>query len=218
MKELFVAYYRVSTTKQGIDGLGMDAQRHAVQTYLASVGGELIGSFEEVESGKVNSRPELARCIALAKKRKAAVCVARTDRLSRRAALLMNLRDSGLKIVAADAPFLDSFCAGILGLVAQREQELTSQRVKDALAAAKRRGTRLGNPRPTESLKRATAGNVARANGFAANLLPVVREIQGTGRITTLRGICDCLNARGFKTPRGCAFEPQSVKNLLARG
>lgn len=212
----YVSYCRCSTSAQGESKLGLEAQKHAIQTFIQGRG-ELVGEFSEVISSTKNEREELAKAIALAKKHKATLVIARLDRLLRSLNLLVSLRDSGVEFVAVDMPHADRFVVNILACVAEKELSLIRARVKDALAAAKRRGTKLGNPRPAESLKRATAGNVERARAYAANLLPVIAQVRASG-ITTLRGIATCLNARGFKTPRGCAFEAQTVKNILARG
>jgi len=216
MKGKFVAYYRVSTSKQGINGLGMDAQRNAVMNYLNGGDWKLIAEFAEVETGKRSDREELTKAITLCRKERAVLVIAKLDRLARNAAFLLNLRDSGVDFIAVDMPHADKFTVGIMALVAEKERDLISQRTKDGLAAAKRRGTKLGNPRPREAVKRAVAANVERAGTYAANLAPVVREIQ-RAHVTTLRGIAQCLNARGFKTPNGKSFAPQSVKNLMAK-
>jgi DNA invertase Pin-like site-specific DNA recombinase len=216
MKGKFVAYYRVSTTKQGINGLGMDAQRNAVMNYLNGGNWHLIAEFAEVESGKRSDRQELAKAIALCRKEGATLLIAKLDRLARNAAFLLNLRDSGVDFIAVDMPHADKFTVGIMALVAEKERDLISQRTRDGLAAARRRGTKLGNPHPVQALKAAHAVNLARADEYAKELLPIVREIRAA-HVTTLRGIAQCLNARGFKTPNGKAFKPQSVKNLLER-
>ncbi len=216
MNGKFVAYYRVSTTKQGMNGLGMDSQKELIKNYLNGGNWELIGEFAEVESGKNNDREELSKAVTLCRKRKATLVIAKLDRLARNAAFLLNLRDSGVDFVAVDMPHADKFTVGIMALVAEKERDLISQRTKDGLAAAKRRGIKLGNPNPAKAIRCALEANVRRAERFAENLLPVVREIQQAG-VSTLRGIAQCLNARGFKTPRGSSFEAQSVKNLLAR-
>ena len=214
MQKEFVAYYRVSTTKQGISGLGMDAQRNAVAQYLKSNDGTLLSEFSEVESGKNNSRLELAKALAECRSRKARLVIAKLDRLARNAAFLLNLRDSGVEFVAVDMPQADRFTVGIMALVAEREREMTSQRTRDGLAAAKRRGTRLGNPNPEEAQKSAREANSEKARQFRASLLPTVQRIQRSG-VSSLRGIAECLNARGVKTPTGKEFAAQSVKNLL---
>jgi prepilin-type processing-associated H-X9-DG protein len=212
----FIAYYRVSTSKQGINGLGMEAQKEAIQRFLNGGDWKLIGEFAEVESGKIKERRELQLALELCRKEKATLLIAKLDRLARNAAFLLNLQDSGVKFTAVDMPHADNFTVGIMALVAQKERELISDRTKAGLAAAKRRGTRLGNPNPQDAIKRAVKANVARADGHAAVLLPVVREIQAA-HVSSLRGIAKCLNARGFKTPNGKVFAAQSVKNLLNR-
>ncbi|HOC58084.1 MAG TPA: recombinase family protein [Verrucomicrobiota bacterium] len=212
----FVAYYRVSTTKQGINGLGMDAQRDAVARYLNGGDWKLIAEFAEVESGKRNNRQEMEKAIALCRKEGATLLIAKLDRLARNAAFLLNLRDSGVDFIATDMPYADKFTVGIMALVAEKERDMISQRTRDGLAAAKRRGIRLGNPRPAQALKLAQTANVARADAYAKDLLPVINEIRAA-YVTALRRIAQCLNARGFKTPNGKAFKAQSVKNLLER-
>lgn len=212
----FVAYYRVSTTKQGINGLGMDAQRNAVMNYLNGGDWKLMAEFAEVESGKRKDRPELVKAIALCRKEGATLLIAKLDRLARNAAFLLNLRDSGVDFIATDMPHADKFTVGIMALVAEKERDLISQRTRDGLAAARRRGIKLGNPRPAQALRVAQTANLARADAYAESLLPVITEIRAA-HVTALRGIAQCLNARGFKTPNGKAFKAQSVKNLLER-
>ncbi len=212
----FVAYYRVSTTKQGINGLGMDAQRDAVARYLNGGDWKLIAEFAEVESGKRNDRQEMEKAIALCRKEGATLLIAKFDRLARNAAFLLNLRDSGVDFIAVDMPHADKFTVGIMALVAEKERDMISQRTRDGLAAARRRGTKLGNPRPAQALKIAQAANLASADAYARRLVPVVQEIRAA-HVTALRQIAQCLNARGYKTPHSKAFKAQSVKNLLER-
>jgi len=216
MNGKFVAYYRVSTTKQGINGLGMDAQKQAVANYLNGGDWKLLAEFAEVETGKRNSRAELAKALALCRKEKAVLLIAKLDRLARNAAFLLNLRDSGVDFIAVDMPHADRFTVGILALVAEKEAEQISQRTKDGLAAARRRGTKLGNPRPASAVRSAVEANIKRADVYADNLLPIIDEIK-RAHVTSLREIARCLNARGFKTPNGKAFAAQTVKNILDR-
>jgi DNA invertase Pin-like site-specific DNA recombinase len=216
MNGRFVAYYRVSTTKQGIHGLGMDAQREAVQSFLNGGSWELVGEFAEVESGKRNSREELQKALALCRKEKATLVIAKLDRLSRNAAFLLNLQESGVDFKAVDMPQADRFMVGIMALVAQKERELISERTKAGLAAAKRRGIRLGNPNPEEAVKACLKARQERATAYATKLAPVVKRIQKAG-VTSLRGIASALNATGWKTPNGKEFQAQSVKDLLNR-
>src|SRR5262245_12543942 len=140
----FVGYYRVSTDRQGRSGLGLDAQRDAVQRHLASHAGELVGEFCEVESGKRSDRPQLAAAIAAAKKAKAILIIAKLDRLARNVHFISGMMESGVDFVAADNPHANKLMMHLLAAFAEHEREQISQRTKDALAAAKARGIRLG--------------------------------------------------------------------------
>ena len=144
----FVAYERVSTKRQGASGLGLDeAQRRAIDDLVASRGAEVIARFTEVESGKRADRPELVTALHLAKVTGATLLIAKLDRLSRNAAFLLTLRDSGVRFVAADMPEANDLTVGIMALVAEQEREAISRRTREALAAARARGVRLGNPK-----------------------------------------------------------------------
>jgi DNA invertase Pin-like site-specific DNA recombinase len=212
----FVSYYRVSSKMQKIDGYGMGAQKAAVERYLSTLDSfELIASFQEVESGANNDRPQLAAAIKLAKERKAVLVIAKLDRLSRNAAFLMQLRDSGSEFVCCDLPSADKFTIGILSLVAERERELISQRTKAGLAIAKARGVVLGGPKLPEARIIGQKVIQERKKTFAASAIKFIREIQSTG-IQSLNRIADCLNKRGEKTPRGKTWTPMAVKRVLA--
>lgn len=216
MPKHFVGYYRVSTDRQGRSALGLEAQREAVLQFLRASGGELVVEFTEVESGRKNDRPELQRALAECRRRKATLAIARLDRLARNATFLLQLRDSNVEFAAADMPNADRFIVGILALVAERERDLISIRTKEALAAAKRRGVKLGSPCP----RRAGALGVAAVRkvvaSFDSNLRPVVGEIQRAG-VTSLRGIAATLNARGLKTRRQGPWSAEGVRLLLKR-
>jgi len=211
----FVSYYRVSTTKQGIDGNGMEAQKNAVGRYLASLGCELLGTFEEVESGANNKRPQLQAALQLAKSKKAVLIIAKLDRLSRNAAFLMQLQDSKVDFIACDMPNADKLSIGIIALLAQRERELISDRTKQGLEVAKARGAVLGNPNPAASLQKGRKAIQERKQGFAAVALKSIREIQSTG-VESLTRIAVCLNKRGEQTPRGGKWTATAVKRVLA--
>jgi DNA invertase Pin-like site-specific DNA recombinase len=211
----FVAYYRVSTNKQGIDGYGMAAQREAVQRYVSSLQAELIAAFEEVESGANNDRPQLAAAIQTAKAKRAVLVIAKLDRISRNASFLMQLQDSGVDFTACDMPNADKFTVGILALVAQRERELISQRTKAGLAIAKARGVTLGNPNAINALASAQKAIQERKKTFAESSVKFIREIQSTG-IQSLNRIADCLNKRGEKTARGGKWTAKAVSRVLA--
>ena len=191
----------------------MEAQRLAVSRYLNSLEFELVGQFEEVESGKDDSRPELKKAIQLAKRTKAILVIAKLDRLSRNAAFLLNLQEAGIDFVACDCPNADKFSIGILALMAQRERELISARTKAGLEIAKARGIKLGNPLFQRALEKARRTIQSRKIAFNQEVMKAIEEIQETG-ISTLEKIADCLNKRGMVTPRGKSFTPTAVKRI----
>jgi len=142
----FVAYYRVSTDKQGRSGLGLEAQREAVSRHVASAAGVVVDEFEEIESGKKNDRPKIAAALGACRARRATLVIAKLDRLARNVAFVSNLMESDVDFVACDNPFATRLTIHILAAVAEHEREMISKRTIDALAAAKARGVKLGNP------------------------------------------------------------------------
>src|SRR6266436_2260624 len=213
----FVAYFRVSTDRQGRSGLGLEAQREAVESYLNGGRWALVAEFTEIESGKRNDRPELEKALAACKKQKAKLVIAKLDRLSRNLAFIATLMDSGVEFTAVDNPHANKLTVHILAAVAQHEREMIGQRTRDALQAAKARGKKLGNPKLAEARKRAIQGNRSSAARYAANVLPVIREIQASG-VKSLRGVARALAARGVATARGGAWTPVQVSDILRRG
>lgn len=218
-----VAYYRVSTERQGRSGLGLEAQRAAVEAYAKQCSGRVLESFTEVESGKRNDRPELDRALLRAKVTGATLVIAKLDRLSRDAAFLLKLQRDGVRFVAADMPDANSLTVGILAVVAQAEREAISTRTKDALAAVKARGGRLGNPNGAAALRRAGKGNAAalevvqaKAQERAANLESTIAELKGNG-VCSLGAIAEALNKADIKTAQGKQWHKSSVRNLLQR-
>src|ERR1700726_1905798 len=212
----FVAYFRVSTDRQGKSGLGLDAQRDAVMTYLNGGRWTQVEEFTEIESGKDNDRPERKRALAACKRLKAKLVIAKLDRLSRNLAFIATLMDSGVEFVAVDNPHANKLTVHILAAVAQHEREIISARTSAALKAAKARGKRLGNPKLAQARRHATAARKESADRFSTNVLPVIREIQRSG-IKSLRGIARTLAARGIpaRTTSGhaAAAPPSSVIN-----
>lgn len=222
MKKI-VCYLRVSTARQGSSGLGLEAQLQAVQQYATSMSSSITATFTEIETGKLNTRPELTKALHLAKVTGATLVIAKLDRLSRNAAFLMTLQDAGVKFVAADLPQANNLTIGIMALVAQQEAEAISKRTKEALQAAKRRGKVLGNPNGAAALFKAAKGNTAalsaiktKADNHANNLQPVIASLKTEG-IISLGSIAAALNERGMLTPRGGIWHKTSVSNLLTR-
>jgi DNA invertase Pin-like site-specific DNA recombinase len=220
----FIAYHRVSTQRQGQSGLGLEAQEAAVRDYLNGGAWMLLGSYTEVESGRDNQRPELAKALAACRVKNATLVIAKLDRLSRNAAFLLGLKEAGVRFVCADNPHANEFTIGILALVAQHEAEMIARRTRDALAAAKRRGVKLGNVANLSDAGRALGsprGNAARsekATRRAADVLPIIRDIEAetTGK-ATLATIATELNERGVLAPRGGAWSPVQVQRVMAR-
>jgi len=221
-----VAYYRVSTKRQGASGLGLDAQRKAVEDCCRQRGMDLIAPpFEEIESGKRDDRPELVKAIQRCKLTGATLVVAKLDRLSRNVAFLAALQDSGIRFIAADMPEANELTVHILAAVAQAERKAISRRTQEALAAAKARGQKLGNPNGAAALRRyegnaAALGGKAKADqaaAFAESLRDEIEAIRRQGH-TSLGQISAALNERGTLTPTGRGkWYPASVRNLLQR-
>jgi DNA invertase Pin-like site-specific DNA recombinase len=216
----YVTYIRVSTQKQGASGLGLEAQKKTVQDFLSAHSGRVVAEYREIESGKVNDRAQLQAALKRCRQTRATLLVAKLDRLSRNAAFLLSLRDSGVKFICADMPDANELTIGVLAAVAQHEREAISVRTKAALAAAKARGARLGNPRlrpgTAQSARAARAGLQAKALAFAEDLRDVIEEAQ-TGGVHTLAGFAKRLNELEAPTRRGRQWTAKSVSRVLDR-
>ncbi len=212
----FVAYYRVSTDKQGKSGLGLEAQRVAVEDFLNGGNWDLVEEFTEVESGSRKDRPELERAMAACRKHKATLVIAKLDRLARNVAFVANLMESGVEFVAVDMPQANKLTVHILAAVAEHERELISQRTRDALAAAKARGVKLGNPNIAMARAKGQLVIKSKADKHAQNILPVITAIRDAG-VTSLRGIANALNQRGIETARGGSWHAASVGRIIQR-
>jgi len=209
----FVAYFRVSTDRQGRSGLGLDAQKAAVLSFING-NAELVAEFTEVESGKHADRPELGKALAACKKHKAKLVIAKLDRLSRNLAFIATLMESGVEFVAVDNPHANKLTVHILAAVAQHEREMISERTKAALAAAKRRGQVLGNPNLAKAAKLGRAAVKRNARRFAANVRPIIEEIMRAGA-TSHNAIAAKLNERNVRTARGGVWTHVQVGAIL---
>src|SRR4051794_26374839 len=217
-----VAYYRVSTEKQGKSGLGLDAQRGAVERFAAEHGFTLVAEHVEVETGKgsdaLDRRPQLAAALKRAKAEKCPVVVAKLDRLSRDVAFISGLMAQRVPFIVAEFGVdTDPFLLHIYAALAEKERTLISARTKDALTAAKARGVQLGNRTNLDAAGEAgRASLMQHADQYAANILPVIDEVKRQGA-RSLREIAAQLTARGVRTARGGAWTATAVSNLLER-
>jgi DNA invertase Pin-like site-specific DNA recombinase len=217
----FVAYYRVSTQSQGRSGLGLEAQRKAVEDFLNGGRWTLVSEHVEIESGRKSDRPELQRGLADCRIHGATLVVARLDRLARNAAFLLTLRDAGVEFLAVDLPDANRMTVGIMAVIAEHEREMISARTKAALEAARRRGVRLGNPahldRRARRLGTAASARVrrARAEQRAADLAPTLQALRRSGA-TSLRALAAGLNTKDIPAPRGGSWTAAQVRRLCA--
>src|SRR3954447_11291118 len=217
-----IAYYRVSTARQGKSGLGIEAQREAVLRFAAAEGMEILGEHTEVETGKgtdaLDRRPELAGALAAARRARCPVLVAKLDRLSRDVRFISGLMAHRVPFVVAElGADVDPFILHMYASLAQKERELISQRTREALARKKAQGAKLGNPRnAVEAAAKGREAIVSNADQFAAEMLPIIEGIRAAG-IRTLGGIADALNKRGVPTARGGRWHAMTVRNLLGR-
>lgn len=226
MEIRFVSYLRVSTARQGESGLGLEAQREAVARHVAQVGGTLVEEFQEVETGKRCDRPQLAAALAACRAKRATLIIAKLDRLARNARFLLSVvegtGDAG--VVFCDLPSLPPGAVGKFMLtqmaaVAELEAGLISQRTKAALAAAKARGVKLGNPAlraGTPEVARVAAAAMAKqARQKAEAVLPYIEQARKAGAVT-LAELATALTARGVATPSGRgAWHPATVSRVL---
>jgi DNA invertase Pin-like site-specific DNA recombinase len=217
-----VAYYRVSTARQGRSGLGIDAQRTDVARFVETEGIDLIAEHVEIETGKgsdaLDRRPQLAAALALARSSKCPILVAKLDRLSRDVAFISGLMAQRVPFIVAELGIdADPFMLHLYAALAEKERRLISERTKLALAARKAKGLALGNR--TNATEAAAAGRAAQrvqANAMAQSILPIITSLQAAG-CRTLAEIADGLNGRGVRTARGKSWHASSVRNVLLR-
>ena len=216
-----VAYIRVSTSQQARSGLGIEAQREALARFARDAGYDVAAEFVEVETGKgsdaLDRRPQLAAALGKARALRYPVAVAKLDRLSRDVHFISGLMAHRVPFVVAElGPDVDPFVLHLYAALAEKERALISGRTKSALAAAKAKGVKLGNPHIEAVRGEAVAAIKAEADRAAGNVLPIIAEIRKSGAMT-LRAIAEALNARGVATPRGGRWHAMSVRNALAR-
>lgn len=215
----YVAYLRVSTTKQGIDGLGMEAQESAIKAY----NGNVIEKFIEVESGKRNDRPELIKAMEYCKMTGSTLIIAKLDRLARNVHFISGLMESKIEFVACDFPEANNLTLHIMAAFAEHEAKAISARTKAALAIAKSRGIKLGTDNlsclpPEKMIAARTKGTEIvkqRADDYAQKVITVVRSLQSQGM--SLRAIAKELGGLNIRTARGGAWTPTAVKNIITR-
>jgi DNA invertase Pin-like site-specific DNA recombinase len=216
-----ITYCRVSTARQGRSGLGLEAQREALERFVVSESLEIAREFVEVETGKgadaLDRRPQLAAALAEARRRKCPVAVAKLDRLSRDVHFISGLMAERVQFIVAElGADVDPFILHLFAALAEKERVMIATRTRDALARAKARGVKLGGPKLAQARKVAVEAIEANAERHAANVLPIIREVQRAGA-TSLRAIAEALNARGVATARGGRWQAQTVINVLAR-
>lgn len=212
----YIAYYRVSTNKQGASGLGLEAQRSAVQAFVRSEA-DILAEYTEIESGKTNTRAQLHAAIQQAQQEQAVLVIAKLDRLSRNAGFIFALRDSGVEFVCADMPDANTLTIGIFATLAQYERELISARTKAALAAKKAQGVRLGSPQNLTDAAREKSKQIRKEQARANERNRIAKHFACTLRLLgkSLRKIAEELNTSGLRSSRGGKFYGSTVKHLL---
>lgn len=221
-----VVYARVSTARQGASGLGLEAQQAAVQAYAAAQGLAIVAEYVEVESGKRTDRPQLAAAMAACALHRATLVIAKLDRLARNVHFISGLMEAGIDFVACDMPHANRLTLHLMAAMAEHEAAAISARTIAALAAAKARGVRLGNPNGAAALlagcKDAAAASAASRRAAAADraaaVMPLLNQLSAEG-IATARAAAAELNRRGVPAPSGGIWYPQQVrraKEMLA--
>ena len=211
-----VAYFRVSTDKQGKSGLGLDAQQKAVQDYAAIYGRKIERTFTELERGSNADREQLALALAEVKRIKATLVIAKLDRLARDVHFVSGLMKTGVDFVAADMPNADKTMILIYATMGEWERDRISDRTKAALAAAKARGVKLGNPVWAEAIEKARAANTDRARAWVESILPTIRSLQVQGGPNpSLRELAAELNRRQIRAPRGGKWYASTVQRAI---
>jgi DNA invertase Pin-like site-specific DNA recombinase len=201
----YIAYYRVSTTKQGASGAGLDAQRALVESFVAGRGGRLVGEYTDVESGSANNRDGLTAAMEECRRTKAVLLVAKLDRLSRRVSMIASLMESGLPFVVAEMPEASPMVLHMMAAFAEHERHMIAQRTKAALAAKKAAGVQLGNPRWSESVEAARQVKTAKRSAHRDGIAPMVKRYRQDG--LSLQAIANKMNEQGIPPVAATAKE-----------
>jgi DNA invertase Pin-like site-specific DNA recombinase len=217
IKPKFVTYYRVSTQDQGRSGLGLEAQQATAKQYLSAHGGIELASYTEVESGKVDARPQLEAALLRCRQTRSTLLVAKLDRLSRNIAFLFRMRDEGVKFQAIDIPEANTLTLGVFAAMAQHEREVISARTKAALEARRARGFALGTPRDLSAYAdsagaKGRASLLAKAKKHAGEITPQIEAARAEGCVS-LRQVSAWLNEQGIVTHRGKQWTAAAVRN-----
>ena len=216
--KLYIAYYRVSTQRQGQSGLGLEAQRQIVQNHL-NPQDQILEEFIEVESGKKKNRPELEKALSLTQEKNAVLIIAKLDRLSRDVEFTFSLKNSDVEFVCCDLPEANTLSIGMMATFSQYERERISERTKAALAAKKARGFKLGTPANLTDEARAKGrkawSQIARSNTKWKRAASLIKQLRAQGK--SLREIARELNEAGFKTAKDKQFTAMQVKRLIDR-
>ena len=216
MQRSYVAYFRVSTPKQGRSGLGLDAQRTSVNAYVGTTG-LIAGEFTDIESGKKNDRPQLLAAIAYSKQHCAVLLIAKLDRLTRNVAFIFTLRDSGIEFVCADMPEANTLTIGVMSTMAQYERELIGERTRKALAEKKRQGAQLGTPANLNAAAILKSRQIRQANARQdennRRAATLARSLRQAGQ--NWSQIAQTLNDNGFRTRRGKPFHVMQVQRVI---
>jgi DNA invertase Pin-like site-specific DNA recombinase len=209
----YVTYYRVSTEKQGRSGLGLDAQVISAEQLVRHNNGEIIASFQEVETGTNSDRPELQKALRFCRQKKAILLIAKIDRLARNVAFVANLIESKVEFISCDNPHANKTMSQMMAVWAEHESDEISKRTIAALAVAKARGVKLGNPCPP--LEKMHVRRVQRARQFRENVYPLIKQLRDRGM--TLKAIADHLNDQGIRSQNKRLWHPEAVRLVLLR-
>ena len=212
----YIAYYRVSTAKQTVSGLGLEAQRAAVNAYICGREHQLIAEYTETESGRNSDRPKLAEALADAKRRRATLVIARLDRLARSVMFVASLMESGVAFVACDMVDASPLFLHIMAAVAEAEAKAISERTKAALAAARARGVKLGGPNILDAQRLARESIIKKADDLSAGLIPIIKQMVDRGENSSHR-IAAELQRLGIKTARNKNWHGITVLKMLKR-